>query len=197
MVENLSGVLGTIAQILEPSPLAPLPEGEGDKSVRLPSLSGRRVGDEGKPTNTPQPMICYLDNQVVPYINSSLKAEIDVTQAIRLKANLNQCFQGVIPVGKGFIIEEQQVANWIKADPKNKEVLKLFSMGANLAKNPNGLPERWIIDFNDMSLEDASDYSMPFNHVKTTVKPERDQNRRAVTKIRAPRKIRLRKWGIL
>jgi hypothetical protein len=128
-------------------------------------------------------MICYLDNQVVPYINSSLKAEIDVTQAIRLKANLNQCFQGVIPVGKGFIIEEQQVNDWIKSDPKNKEVLKLFSMGANLAKNPNGLPDRWIIDFNDMLLEDASDYKLPFDHLKTTVKPERDQNRREVTKL--------------
>ena len=128
-------------------------------------------------------MICYLDNKIVPYINASLKSEIDVTQASRLKANLNQCFQGVIPVGKGFIIEEQQANDWIKTDPKNKEVLKLFSMGANLAKNPNGLPERWIIDFNDMPLEDASDYSAPFNHVRSTVKPEREQNRREVTKL--------------
>jgi hypothetical protein len=49
-------------------------------------------------------MLCYLDNQPVPYINSSLKSTIDVSQAIRLKANLNQCFQGVIPVGMGFIV---------------------------------------------------------------------------------------------
>jgi len=50
-------------------------------------------------------------------------------------------------------------------------------MGANLAKNPHGKPERWIIDFNDMSLENASDYVLPFDYVKKYVKPERDGNR--------------------
>ncbi|WP_223257373.1 DNA methyltransferase [Phormidesmis priestleyi] len=169
--------------VKEPSPLAPLPGGEGDKTIRLPSPPGRRVGDEGKSTNTPPTMLCYLDNQPVPYINSSLKSTVDVSQAVRLKANLNQCFQGVIPVGKGFIITEKQVNDWVKTDHKNREVLKLFSMGANLAQEVNGKPERWIIDFNDMPLEDASDYKLPFTHVKTNVKPERDKNRREATKL--------------
>lgn len=121
----------------------------------------------------------YLDNQQVSHINSALKSSIDVSQAVRLKANLNKCFQGVIPVGEGFIVTEQQVTDWIKADVNNKAVLKLFSMGANLAKNPHGKPERWIIDFNDMSIEDASDYQLPFAHIKATVKPKRDNNRDA------------------
>ena len=145
---------------------------------------GRRGGfnpnilDESmKLLQNPPLQVFYLDNQPVSYINSSLKAAIDVSQAIRLKANLDQCFQGVIPVGKGFVVTEKQVNDWIKADSKNQEVLKLFSMGGNLAKNPNGLPDRWIIDFNDMPVEDASDYKQPFDHVKSTVKPERDQNR--------------------
>ncbi len=56
-------------------------------------------------------------------------------------------------------------------------------MGANLAKHPHGKPERWIIDFNDMDLEDASDYKLPFEHIKTYVKPERGKNRREVTRI--------------
>jgi hypothetical protein len=97
--------------------------------------------------------------------------------------NLNSCFQGVIPVGKSFLVTESQVNEWIKADPKNQEVLKLFSMGANLAQNPQGKPDRWIIDFNDMSLEDASEYEKPFHHVKSFVKPTRDTNRRELTKL--------------
>ncbi|MFO5440796.1 MAG: class I SAM-dependent DNA methyltransferase, partial [Dolichospermum sp.] len=124
-----------------------------------------------------KPRKSYLDDLVVSQINSSLKSTVDVSQAVRLKANLNKCFQGVSPVGMGFIVTEQQVIDWIKADSKNKEVLKLFSMGANLAQNPHGKPERWIIDFNDMSLEDASDYQLPFEHIKTYVKYERDNNR--------------------
>ncbi|MBD2559472.1 MULTISPECIES: DNA methyltransferase [Nostoc] len=125
----------------------------------------------------------YLDNQVVTRINSSLKSTIDVSQAVRLQANLNKCFQGVIPLGKGFIITDQQVQEWIKIDPKNKKVLKLFSMGANLAKNINAMPARWLIDFNDMNIEEASNYRLPFEYVKATVKPERDTNRRDVRRI--------------
>jgi hypothetical protein len=53
-------------------------------------------------------------------------------------------------------------------------------MGANLAQNPHGKPERWIIDFNDMSLEDASEYTLPFEHIKVNVKPEREINRMKV-----------------
>ncbi len=126
-----------------------------------------------------EPAIYHLDNQKVPQINSSLRSTTDVSSAIRLLANQNRCFQGVIPVGKGFIVTEEQANAWLAFDKSNQDVLKLFSMGANLAKNPHGLPDRWIIDFNNMSLEDASDYALPFEHVKSTVKPERDTNRDA------------------
>ncbi|NES81259.1 MAG: class I SAM-dependent DNA methyltransferase [Moorea sp. SIO2B7] len=125
----------------------------------------------------------YLDNKEVSRINSSLTSTIDVTSAIRLEANQNICFQGVLPVGKGFIVTEEQLQQWIKAEAKNQEVLKLFSMGANLAKNTNGIPDRWIIDFNDMSLEQASEYKLPFEYVKANVKPQRDKTRRQTTRL--------------
>ncbi|PAX54169.1 DNA methyltransferase [Brunnivagina elsteri] len=125
----------------------------------------------------------YLDHNPVSIINSSLQASIDVSQAVRLKANLNKCFQGVIPVGEGFIVTEKQVKSWVKTDIKNQEVLKLFSMGANLAQNPQGKPERWIIDFNEMDIEDASSYKLPFEHIKAFVKPVRDNNRRDITRM--------------
>ncbi len=127
-----------------------------------------------------QPQIFYLDNKEVSRINSSLQGEIDVSKANRLNSNINWCFQGVIPVGKGFIFTEEQVNAWIKADRKNQEVLKLFSMGANLAQEVNGKPDRWIIDFNDMPFDEASTYKLPFQHVKNLVKPDRDSNREAI-----------------
>lgn len=130
-----------------------------------------------------QPKQYFLDDREVSQINSSLTTTINVSSAIRLKANLNKCFSGVIPSGKDFIITEKQVKEWIEKDSKNEDVLKLFSMGANLAQNLFGKPDRWIIDFNDLSLEDASDYVLPFEYVKANVKSERDNNRRQVTKI--------------
>lgn len=124
-----------------------------------------------------EPYQLSLDEVLVETINTSLKATLDVTIAARLQANLNWCFQGVIPVGKGFIVTEDQVKEWIKANPKNAEVLKLFSMGANLAKNPHGKPERWIIDFDELEFDESSIYNLPFDHIKRVVRPERENNR--------------------
>ncbi|TAE61764.1 MAG: class I SAM-dependent DNA methyltransferase [Nostocales cyanobacterium] len=125
----------------------------------------------------------YLDDQIVSQINSALKSSIDVSQAVRLKANLNKCFQGVIPLGKGFIVTASQVQEWINKDAKNHDILKQIILAKDLTDNPYLQPERWIIDFNDMSIEDASDYQLPFEHIKHNVKPERDHNRRDVRRL--------------
>ena len=56
VLEQTEAVLGEIAAVISPSPLAPLPGGEGNPIVP-PSPLGRRVGDEGQslPTN-PSPL---------------------------------------------------------------------------------------------------------------------------------------------
>ncbi len=130
-----------------------------------------------------EPTTYHLDNQKVSRINSSLRSTTDVTSAVRLSANQNQCFQGVSPVGKGFIITPQLAQGWMTDDPRNREVLKPLSDATSLAKSPHGKPERWVIDFNDMSFENANDYVSSFEHIKATVKPERDNNRRDVRRI--------------
>ncbi|MEM7557442.1 MAG: type IIL restriction-modification enzyme MmeI, partial [Cyanobacteria bacterium P01_A01_bin.84] len=127
--------------------------------------------------NYEQPSKYFLDDRQVDFINSSLQPHIDVSGAKTLQANKNKCFQGISPVGKDFIITEEQVKDWIAQDKNNQKVLKLFSMGQNLARNVYGQPDRWIIDFADISLENASSYKLPFKHIKTHVKPERDRNR--------------------
>ncbi|MFN7215648.1 DNA methyltransferase [Microcystis sp.] len=130
-----------------------------------------------------EPVSYYLDNHQVSQINSSLTTTVDISKAVRLLANKNISFQGVIPVGKGFYIKSEQAEKWIENDLKNKEVLKLSSSAGDLTDDPQGKPSRWIIDFNNMSLEDASEYKLPFEHIKLTVKLEREQNRREVTKL--------------
>ncbi|MFN9620941.1 MAG: DNA methyltransferase [Synechococcaceae cyanobacterium] len=130
-----------------------------------------------------RPQSCRLDGEEVAQINTSLRATADVSEAVRLQANRNLCFQGVIPVGKGFNVEPETAQAWITQDPRNAEVVKPFSMGANLARNPLGTPDRWIIDFADMTLEEAETYALPFQQVKDLVRPERLKNRRETTRI--------------
>ena len=122
----------------------------------------------------------YLDNKRVSKINSSLTSDVDLTIALRLSANRNMSFIGVQPNAKGFLIEENQAKAWIDSDPKNQEVLRPFSMGSDLAGNPHGKPDRWIIDFANMNIEAVNNYKLLFEHTKLYVKPEREANREAV-----------------
>lgn len=123
----------------------------------------------------------YLDNRKVKSINSSLKNEIDYTKAHRLKENLKLSFEGCQLAGKGFVISASTAKEWIRENKKNKDVLKPMLDGKTLV-SPY-LPKEWVIDFNNMSLEEASNYELPFEHLKRNVKPKRDQNARNSRKI--------------
>ncbi|MCC5625455.1 DNA methyltransferase, partial [Nostoc sp. CHAB 5715] len=127
-----------------------------------------------------KPKNCYLDDCIVKKITSSLTSIINVSCTVHLIANLNKSFVGVQPNGKGFFVIEHQVKDWIKANPKNKEVLKLSASATDLTDNPHGTPKRWIIDFQNFSIEEVSEYELPFQYLKTNVKAERQTNREAI-----------------
>ena len=120
----------------------------------------------------------YLDNHRVPLINSSLRSTIDVTESLKLKSNSGFCFQGITPIGKGFMLSRETAQEWINKNSENSEVLKLFSTGSNLTRNVNGLPDRWIIDFYNLEFEDIDRYPIAAEHVRQFVKPVREKNRR-------------------
>ncbi len=122
--------------------------------------------------------VYYLDNEEVKYINSSLKSLIDISQSARLAANLNRCYTGVTPVGKGFMVSSQQARAWIKEDPRYASVVVPLLEGGILAAGVLKKLDQWIIDFNDMSIEEASTYEKPFQWIEANVKPERLKNRR-------------------
>ena len=122
-----------------------------------------------------KPTTYYLDNRKVNKINSSLTSEISVSEAARISSNQNKCFQGVTPRGEGFIITEQQAQDWITLNPNNQEVLKPLLDAATLTRNATSIPKRWIIDFQNMSFEDANDYKLILDYVRINVKPQREQ----------------------
>ena len=122
-----------------------------------------------------KPSQLFLDNEKVEHISSSLKTEISVTSAKKLKANKNLSFQACELSGKGFIISEEEAKDWIEKDSKNREVLKPMIDGRGLIYPFEKLD--WVIDFNDMSIEEASNYHLPFQRVKKKVKPERDNSK--------------------
>ena len=121
------------------------------------------------------PKKLFLDNLPVERISTSLKNEISVSSAKKLKANKNYSFQACELSGKGFIVSESEAKELIKQDIKNKNILKPMLDGKSLINLH--LQKDWVIDFNNMSIEEASNYKIPFQIVKEKVKPERDSNK--------------------
>ena len=58
----------------------------------------------------------------------------------------------------------------------NREVLKPYVNGNDITQTPS---RRWIVDFGQMSLEQARKYRRPIQYVENEVKPTRDTNNRA------------------
>ncbi len=108
-----------------------------------------------------------MDGVPATTINADLSAlDIDITRARRLTENENRCFQGPVKVG-AFDVEGKIARCWL-AEPtntngmKNTEVLRPWVNGSDLVRRPSG---KWIIDFADMSAQDAEFFELPFEHV--------------------------------
>ncbi|MCC0176826.1 class I SAM-dependent DNA methyltransferase [Waterburya agarophytonicola K14] len=122
-----------------------------------------------------KPEKLFLDNLPVERISTSLKNEIAVNKAKKIKANKNYSFEGCKLIGKGFIISKHEAQQWTQESSKNAEVLKPMIDGKSLVNLH--LPMDWIIDFNNMSIEEAFSYKKPLERVKNTVKIERENKK--------------------
>lgn len=117
----------------------------------------------------------FLDGNAVPAINSDLSTTTDVTKAIGLEENHALCFLGVMKVGP-FDIDENTAHRLLSAplNPNNRpnvDVVRKRLGGQDITGRPR---HGWIIDFVEMSQEEASLYEAPFEYVRQIVKPVRD-----------------------
>jgi hypothetical protein len=121
-----------------------------------------------------------LNGVQVKEIHSNLAAGADTTEATNLAENRELSFGGTKKSGAFDV--DFKLATTMLAEPTNanqrhnEDVLHPWLNGSAITgRNPG----TWIIDFGvDASLEDASGYQRPFEHVKTLVKPQRDKNKR-------------------
>ena len=123
------------------------------------------------------PKVLMLDGQEAEKINDTLN-DAELQTVVKLKSNKGRCFVGVQPTGSGFEINEETVQTWTEINPENAKVLTRFSKGGNLTKTPGCMPNTWIIDFRNRSLEEAEEYQEPFERVVELVKPVRLKKRR-------------------
>lgn len=135
-------------------------------------------------------MICFdatkgepvrLDGADVAEVYSDLSAArggVDLTAAGRLPENRGAAFQGPVKVGP-FDVEGATARQWLAlpSNPNgqpNATVLFPLLNGTDITRRDSG---RWIVNFGDMSEAEAMLFEAPFEHVRATVKPLRDENR--------------------
>lgn len=123
----------------------------------------------------------YLDGKLVSEIHSDLTAKTaDVTTARQLAENDGLVFLGMMKGGP-FDLDEATAQKMLAAigNPNglpNSDVVRPRMGAQDVTKGWDG---GYVIDFQEISLEDACKYELPFEYVKKVVKPVREQSRDA------------------
>jgi hypothetical protein len=122
--------------------------------------------------------LAHLDGQSVASITTTLDpGGRTVGTPKRLVSLRGRAHQGSVPYGAGFILSEELAGSMVQADGRNRQVLKPYLTGDDLNSAPDRRPSRFIIDFGVMDEETASTFKLPWRHVESNVKPEREDLR--------------------
>ena len=119
-------------------------------------------------------VMAVCDDAPVPRISTLLEPAGSVKgKPERLNENQGIAFIGCYVLGKGFILDPEEAAEWIAADSRNAEVLFPYLNGDDLNSRPDCSSSRWVIDFNSRREEEASTYSLPYQRILERVHTER------------------------
>ncbi|MFC7847124.1 Eco57I restriction-modification methylase domain-containing protein [Arthrobacter sp. NPDC057388] len=106
-------------------------------------------------------------------ISSLLEPEGQISgDPIQLRENRNFAFQGVIVLGKGFILKSEAAIAMLAAG-QNRKVIKPYMTGEDLNQRPDLSSGKWVIDFGEMPEEEAAAHHEPWQHLTNSVLPER------------------------
>ena len=122
-----------------------------------------------------------LDGRSVEIINANLTAGADLTAAKRLGENVGVAFMGDTKGGP-FDISDYLAREMLQQPnphgKSNADVIRPWVNGQDITGRPRGM---WIVDFADMSLEQAALYEAPFEYVNAKVRPERVKSRSKIS----------------
>ncbi len=107
----------------------------------------------------------------LPVINSALSLRIDVSGAIRLKANTSPktCLEGQQPGHTGFCINAAERAAILAKDPGSVAVLHPILNGTDLLTSAYTNEPCWLIDLGDADLFEAMKFPGALEHLKANV----------------------------
>jgi len=89
------------------------------------------------------------DEYQLPIIPASLRPTVDVTGAETLQTNLSPkvCYQGQTNGHAGFLLNPDERAALLRAEPAAEEVTFPFLIAEDMIGRIDSLPSRYVIDF--------------------------------------------------
>ncbi|MBK9460605.1 MAG: hypothetical protein IPN94_14540 [Sphingobacteriales bacterium] len=150
------------------------------KSMRWPGVANLEVAllsiTKGSWGN-----LIVLKNKQVKSISTFLDEDESGSLPSKLISSSGICYVGTVVLGKGFILDKEQVNNILNSDKKYETVIFDYLCGSDVNGSPDLCPSRKIINFFDWNEEYvAKEFPLCYNVLKEAVKPERDILKRAV-----------------
>jgi hypothetical protein len=120
-----------------------------------------------------------LDGQAVDHIGTDLSSGAATDEPVAMPGNAEMVSVGTNVLGEGFWIDADTRDRLLRSDPRNAVVVKSFIGGrqAMQATDPARIA-RWVIDFDNRSLEEAETFVDPMAIVRSKVKPQREEVKR-------------------
>lgn len=114
---------------------------------------------------------------IVEYIGPSLSLGEDVTQARSLKANrAAACYQGQTHGHKAFLVKAVDAKSMLSTDKTSRlaKVLHPYLIANELVGMKVPKPQRYVVDFQGMSLLEAEEFPALFAPIRSKVLPDRE-----------------------
>ena len=121
-----------------------------------------------------------LDGRAVPFISAMFEDYADAGPAKDLSENEDRIFQGVIALGDGFLLSEEDGSRLVQKDENLRSVVLPVLNGQQLNHEPDQTSDRRIINFFDWPLERAASFGEAFERIRDLVKPVRETDNRAL-----------------
>lgn len=91
----------------------------------------------------------------------------------RLANNRGIAFVGSYVLGRGFVLDHDEVERLIDEDARSAEVIVPYLDGRDITEAVPLAPSRWVIQLDERTEEEARAYGAIWRHLERHVKPER------------------------
>lgn len=115
-----------------------------------------------------------LTGEILP----DLSCGVSLSTCVDLSANTGLAIKGFELGSQGFLVPKEQAEYWINNYPELSTVMHPYMNGDDLKE---GRIWRFVIDFHNLSLEEARNYPKAFQHVIDSVQSGRRVNRESRT----------------